>query len=148
MTITTGDLTKYFDYQLGEVKTTLNLSDSDYLDLVAHLLLDYGIDTIFGLVSASYDALLAGITDKKKFYSLSKVGLWRWIMGITVGKYHFSADGGSYDRQQIHDMAKANYELAVSDAISYDPNYAISIGEMDSIQNPYEYDPDRLDMRL
>ena len=77
---------------------------------------------------------IALATDIAKLRSIAKVEAWRAVADATVADFQFSADGGSYNRQQIHQQAVAALERAENDAV--DKGYidvtapAITLGAM------------------
>lgn len=87
----------------------------------------------------------ANVTDIPKARAIAKVVAWRHAIEVTSMSYNFSADGGSYSLSQMHDMSLKNYKLSLSDALAYDPNYAIVVEELVPTQTPYSYDPDRIE---
>lgn len=128
----------YLEEVLGaELVSILSIVSAAETEIIYDALLDYGVSDI------------ANATDIKKLRLLGKVHLWKHVMGITAGRYNQTADGASLQRQQIHEMAKENYQMALNEALVYMPNYTMEIEEVEALQNPYKWYPagDRYDMR-
>lgn len=127
----------YLEAVLGaEVMSALGISAITTGDeIIYETLFDYGVDDI------------ANATDIKKLRALGKVNLWATMTGKASARYKFSADGGSYDRQQLYEHCKANYASALRDALEYTPNYEITTERLDTEQQPYKYNEDRVDLR-
>ena len=127
----------YLEAVLGtEVKAVLGISAITTGDeIIYDTLIDYGITDI------------ANAADIKKLRLLGKVNLWLTMMGKASARYKISADGESADRQQLYEHCKSNYASALRDALEYMPNYEITVEKLDTTQQPYKYNEDRVDMR-
>jgi hypothetical protein len=127
----------YLEAVLGsEVMGILGISSITTGDeIIYSTLFDYGVSDI------------ANATDLRKLRSLGKVNLWKTVMGKASARIKFSADGGSYDQQQLYEHCKSNYLAAIRDALEYDPTYEIQTETLDTKQQPYKYNEDRVDMR-
>lgn len=96
------------DYMLASVSTVgsmLSLTASSFTEAVNDALVAYGVTDI------------ALATNIAKLRSIAKVEACRLIVTTTVGEYNFSADGGSYSREQLHKnavdaLARAEAEAA------------------------------------
>ena len=129
-------LISYMEGCLGETATILGFDTSlDYGEALTQTELDYGVS----------DCSLA--TDIKKLLALARYNVWKHVAMFAVGKYHFSADGGSYDPQQIFDHANEMLKLAWIDAAPYLDEYAVGVSPVEHLDDPYKYDPYRIGMR-
>lgn len=97
------------DYMLSAVSTVagmLSMVADDFTEPVNDALVAYGV------------ADIALATDIAKLRSIAKAEAWRLVVDATVGEYNFSADGGSYSREQLHKHAVDALTRAEADAIS------------------------------
>lgn len=123
-------LAEYMLAVLGVVGQTLGLSSSSFGEAVTDTLLAYGTDDI------------SQATDMKKLRALAKAAAWKKACDDLVGFYRFSADGGTFDRNQMREMAEKALTLAQADAAAYDPNYVVGIVRAASVNDPYRYTPE------
>lgn len=133
-------LAQYMQEVLSEVATILGWTTTpdDYQTAVDETLLQYGVDDI---------TTVTGRENIKKLRTLARVEVWRQAMAATAGDYDFSADGGRYNRSQVHEQAKAQHAMALQDAMAYGlDNYRVTIDSINHIHDPYEYfeDDDRV----
>lgn len=112
-------------YMLGVVSAVANAlgwTATDFAEAVNDALSTYGVSDI------------TEATNIAKLRSIAKVEAWRAIAGATVADFQFSADGGSYSRQQMHQQAVAALQRAEAEAV--DRGYidvtapAITLGAM------------------
>lgn len=78
----------------------------------------------------------------KILHTAGKLSYWIRVRDVCSGDYKFSADGGSYDRQQMFEMAVKNietYSSQLSELLVDSSSFTIS----DDSVNPYRYDYDR-----
>jgi len=125
-------LETYIDDYLGEVADHFGWSTgaNSYDFLVEDILEEYGVATE------------ADATNLDKLHAIAKYKSWEKVMNAASTNYKFSVDGGSYDRNQIFDMAEKNYNRAILLALPYIANYNIETGEVDdSEQDPYSNVP-------
>ena len=125
---TSAELKTYMDTTLGAVATALGFTTAAggaYEEPVVEALLAYGADDI------------ASATDVRKLRSLARVEVWRIVMNETTGDFNFAADGGRYDRVQLHENAAAQFKRAQIDALPYDDGYAIEKGTIEVDYDPY-----------
>ena len=116
-------LSEYIQAYLGQIYTDWLTSTSA---IEADVLALYGVETE------------AEATNLAKLYAIAKSISWLHIMSATASAYNFSADGATFNRSQIFEMAKANYLSTLADAIQYMPSYEVEIGEVDHTEDPYE----------
>lgn len=81
--------------------------------------------TAVNFTEAVNDALVAyGVTDSAlatdvaKLRCLARAEAWRALVAATAADYNFSADGGSYSRQQLHEHCVAALERAEGEAVA------------------------------
>lgn len=123
-------LGEYMISVLGVVGQVLDYSSSSMAEAVNDVLLAYGVDDI------------SQATDIKKLRALSKMVAWKKACDDLVGFYKFSADGGTYDRNQMREMAEKALTQATADATAYDPNYVVGIVRAKPVNDPYRYTPE------
>lgn len=101
--------------------------------------------------AGSYDEVLnetllsLGLTDVTeidadnvyKFRVLARVQLWKHLAAQVAGDYSFSADGGSFSRDQVLAMAEKMLAIAQSDAAQFDPVYAVQLDGVEYKNDPY-----------
>lgn len=123
---------------LGDVATVLGISepteDANSLEeAVYETLINYGTDDI---------STISGLQNIKKLRVLAKEAAWQFAVDNLAAQYKFSADGASFELQQIYEQAKKNLESARIDAFAYDPTYRATIGKVRFERDPYqtEYD--------
>lgn len=126
----------YLKVTLDTVEDIVAISFSKWTEMANDLLVMYGVTDY------------ANATDITKVRALAKVVAWKAAMEAVSAWYKYSADGGSYDRNQIFEMCQSNYKNALHDASAYGTDYEIKITEVSPIQSPYKYDPNRIDMRI
>lgn len=90
-----------------------------------------------------------GITDEseesdlKKIHAFAKVqALKKALLDVSLD-YSFSADGSSYQRNQISETLRKNLIDAETELLSYNPDYVVSVGKLIDKESPYDYDYDR-----
>jgi hypothetical protein len=133
-------LAEFMQSILQDVATTMGwtAAPDDYQEAINETLLMMGVDSI---------AAVSGRENIKKLRVYARVEVWRQVMAATSGDYDFSADGGSYKRSQVHEQAKANYALALQDAMAYGlDGYQVTIDTVRYVHDPYQYveDEDRV----
>jgi hypothetical protein len=103
---TESSLRDYMLFCVSALADTLGLAASDFSEAVNDALVAYGVTDI------------ALATNIAKLRGIAKAEAWRLIVTTTVGEYNFSADGGSYSREQLHKHAVDALARAEADAIS------------------------------
>ncbi len=92
----------------GSVASALGWTAVNFTEAVNDVLFAYGVTDI------------ADAADIAKLRALAKVEAWRAVADATVADYQFSADGGSYSRQQMHQQAVAAWQRAEAEAVAHD----------------------------
>lgn len=112
----------------GNVAAALGWDIENFDEAVNDALVAYGVSSI------------ADATDIAKLRALAKVEAWRTAVNGTAADIEFSADGGTYKRNQMHEQALAALERAEAAAMAagYADSYApaISMGSMIHV-DPY-----------
>ncbi len=93
----------------GNVAAALGWTADDFDEAVNETLLAYGVDE------------LSSVTDVAKLRALARVAAWRALVDATAAEYNFSADGGTFSRQQIQDGCKAGLARALETAAPWLP---------------------------
>lgn len=135
---TDREFSQYLDRVLGPVADALNWatgtdpdSAGDYEEILNETMLTMGINAI-----TEVDA-----DNIYKFRTLARLQAWKAVAAQTAADYTFSADGGSYSREQIQAHALTMLDLARSDAAQFDPAYAVQVDEVSYGNDPHaDYD--------
>lgn len=127
---TESTLADYMKDQLKTIATILGwaTTPTDYQEAVNEALLAYGETNI---------ANITGAANLRKLRALARVEVWKAALAAVTGDFDFSADGGSYKRDQVFQHIKDNLSQATIDALPYDPNYAVEIEEIEYGRDPY-----------
>lgn len=81
---------------------------------------------------------IADATEIRKLRAVGRREVWRLVASATAAHYAFSADGASYNRQQIHDHAVAALRLAETDCMAFGiDGYAVRLDKVIFAQDPY-----------
>lgn len=98
-------------------------------------------EAVIDAVAAYGTASAAQATDIAKLRALARVAAWSAAVGATAGNYAVAADGQSFDRQQVHDHARAMLAEAerAASALGVGPAAAV-VGRLDRWE-PYSYRP-------
>lgn len=111
---------------LNKVAASLGWTSlADVQEAVNDTLLAYGVSDI------------SAATDVTKLRALARVAVWQQVVAAVAVAYNFSADGGSYSRSQLQDMALKALAQAQTMAASYDPNYRITTAKIVYKHDPY-----------
>lgn len=123
-------LADFMKDQLKTIATVLSWSTTpdDYQEAVNEALLAYGETTI---------ANITGAANLRKLRALARAEVWKAAMAAVSGDFDFSADGGSYKRDQVFQHIKDMLSQAITDALVYDPGYAAEIEEVEYGRDPY-----------
>jgi hypothetical protein len=123
---TEATLAEYILAILGPVAAALGWAEqADVQETLNEALLAYGV------------ADIADADDIAKLRALARREAWRAAAAATAGDYDFEADGGRYNRSQVHAQALAAFQAAMVDAMPYDPDYAVSVDAIVHIHDPY-----------
>jgi hypothetical protein len=111
---------------LGPIATTLGwtVAGGSYAEIINEAL-------IIGNAASVADLSVA------KARALVRVAAWRVVAQHTAGDYKFSADGASYDRQQMHAHAVAQAARCEADAAAYMPAALITSDALTYINDPH-----------
>jgi len=131
-------LGQYMYVQLGKVAKVLELTSGpndadDFAEAVNDALLAYGTSDI---------STISGNANIQKLRALARVAAWQFVVNNFAALYSFSADGASYDRNQLFEQSKKALEIAERAALPYDTAYQVKIVSVDHTQNPYRYRPE------
>ncbi|HAR45314.1 MAG TPA: hypothetical protein DCS05_03835 [Nitrospiraceae bacterium] len=128
-------LATFMHTKLGKIASALGYAAaSSYSEEVSDTLLAYGTDDI---------STISGPANIIKLRTLAEMYAWRKAVGDLSTKYKFSADGGTYDRQQMFENAqKALATLELTVTITYDTAYAVQTTKGRSKHDPYAYIPE------
>lgn len=109
-------LKEYMIATLGAVATSLSWTtiSQQVEEALIDALIAYGVDDI------------ADVTDIKKIRALAKLSVWQAVSREVSGDFSFSADGASYNREQVHAQAQLEIARAETDAMPYLSNYRIT----------------------
>ena len=123
-------LAVFMDAVLGPVGDVLGyvFANGDYTEAINETLLAYGVTDI---------SLITGAENTARLRALARVAIWRQVVDHSAGDYAFSADGGTYSREQIHTMAQENLARAETLAARYDPNYRVGVDTLVYKHDPY-----------
>jgi hypothetical protein len=132
---TEKSLAEFMHSELGRVATVLGYSvgsndAGDYAEAVNETLLVYGANTI------------TDATSIQKLRALARLEAWKKAVGDLTTFFKFSADGGSFERQQMFDQAKAKMESANVAAMAYDSAYSAVVTRVTPVNDPYRYIPE------
>lgn len=114
-------LAEYMETVTRNVSGALGWTADDFSEAIVDTLIAYGVTD------------LTDATDIAKLRALAKVEAWRLCADGTAADYNFSADGGNYSRQQLHEHAVAALDRAKTQAAVFggaDEGYAIGIGRL------------------
>lgn len=127
-------LAAFMHAKLGDVAGALGYAAAtSYAEEVSDVLLTYDTDDI---------STISGMGNIKKLRTLAEMYAWRKAVGDLSAKYKFSADGGSYERQQMFENAQRKLATLEAEAMAYDPAYAVQVTKGRSKHDPYQYTPE------
>lgn len=78
--------------------------------------------------------------DVAQVRALAKVAALRVAQTTAAGWYDFGADGGDYKRSQVAEQIQTLLAQAERDAMVYDQGYAVEVGTMQYVADPYNWD--------
>lgn len=114
-------LAEYMETVTRNITAALGWSADDFSEAVTDTMIAYGVTD------------LDDATDIPKLRALAKVEAWRTVVDGTAADFNFSADGGNYSREQVHDHAVAALDRALNAAARYadtSEGYAMSMGRL------------------
>ena len=111
-------LAEWMERRLGPLAGILEWTAEagDFDDVVKDAMLSLGTDDL------TTKSTLAQIKEVQTF---ARVALWAAVVEATAGHYAFTADGGTFNRQQIQEMAQGNLDRAMADSMAYTDAYTI-----------------------
>jgi hypothetical protein len=103
--MSTADIAAFMAGEIGALSDALCLKSTDDLEpTIVDLLLELGVSQP------------SAITDVRRARAFARVFIWRRVAARTAGDFNFAADGGRYDRSQVHDNAVKMAAAAEADA--------------------------------
>lgn len=102
-----------------------------YTEVINEVLLALGVANI---------ATIAGDTAVRQLRAVTRRETWKAVMGELAARHAFSADFQVFSRQQMFDMAKQMYGMAVVDCAELGVDsaaYQIRVGTLVYVQDPY-----------
>jgi hypothetical protein len=126
---TETDLKAFMHNCLMETASVLgwSVAAGQYDEAVLSTLLEYGH------VSTAEEC-----TDLRKLRALARVSVWEAVASATAGDHHYSADGGTFSPEQVHEHALVMLKAAKSAALGYVPEYQVFADTL-TAQDPYQY---------
>jgi hypothetical protein len=128
---TEATLSAFMNSQLGKFPTAFGWTGvvTDYQEAVNDTLLAYGVNDI------------AQALDIKKLRAIACVQAWKQVTRRLANQFAFTADGATYNRQQMHEMAIKELALAEAEAAVYGgmPGYQVGVGSIEWKNDPYRY---------
>ncbi len=127
---TEAELKAYIHTALGAVASSLGwtVNAGSYDEIVNDALLAYGVDDI---------ASVSGRESIAKLRALSRLMAWRAVVSETATDYNFSADGGSYSRAQVNEMARARVADLETETAAYRMENAVRTQRVVYANDPY-----------
>ncbi len=96
-------------------------------------------EAVMDAVAAYGVASVALATDTAKLRALARVAAWAAAASATAGHYDFSTDGQSFNREQVHEHARAQLAEAERQAAALGVGPAAAVvGRIDRWE-PYSY---------
>lgn len=114
-----------FPAMFGWVTPTVNAGA--YQEAVNDCLIEYGVSEI------------AQATNIKKLRALATVAAWKKVLRQLPTYYQFQADGSTFNRQQMFEMARQSLAVAEIGASVYSSDYQIASGSVSWANDPYRY---------
>lgn len=105
---TEPELQAYMLDVLADVASALGMTELSLQEAVNDTLLAYGV------------ADIAAATDIPRLRALARVAAWRAALARASSWYRFSADGATYNREQVAKQIRDMLGLAEADAAAYD----------------------------
>lgn len=124
-------LADFMHSQLGQFPAMFEwTSPASYQEAINESLLAYGVS---GIDKA---------TDIRKLRALARVEAWKQVTSELASKYKVQADGSTFERQQMHEMARKSLAAAEQDATIYTTDYSAVVGSIGWTKDPYQYPPE------
>jgi hypothetical protein len=140
-TYTEAGFANYLASVLGEVAGVLgwDAGSVQVIEALNDTLLEYGETTITNIVGANG---LNGTKPLRHLRALGRRSIWRAVKQATASKYQVGSPEWTLQRQQIHDHAVEEFEMANTECLEFDPMYAVSIVGVKRSGDPYIVLPD------
>lgn len=131
---TENTLAAWMERRLGDLAGILEWTaeGGDFDDIVQDAMLSLGTDDL-----STKDSL----AEIKEVQTFARVALWAAVVEATAGHYAFTADGGTFNRQQIREMAQDNLDRAMTDSMAYSDAYAVGTAAI-TYRNDFYQDHD------
>ena len=125
-TYTEETLAQFIIGALSQVGSVLGWTTlADVQDVVDETLLAYGVDTI--------DAAM----EVRKMRTLARREAWRAAAAGLAIHFDFSADGGSYSKEQLYTHAQEMFRQTEQAAYAYDSGYQVGVDRLRYVHDPY-----------
>jgi hypothetical protein len=85
---------------------------------------------------------IAQALDIAKLRCLARLAAWEKVVSDTAGDHDFSADGASFSRSQINEMARQQVAAKTTDAAQYLEGFQAVRQRVRPVHDPYQYRPD------
>ena len=109
-TISEYDVVSYLRADLGGMVDTFGWTTADGAS-------DIAVEAM-SVSDVSSLASVSGADAVRRFRVILRAVAWRRVCSLTAGDFDFSADGGRYDRSQIHGHAMEQARAAEADALA------------------------------
>lgn len=119
-------LSDYITSTLGSIATVADWVVADTTFVINNTLLNYGVAT-------EVEA-----TDLIKLHALADIEIYKKALAQLSTKYNFSADGGTFNRNQMFESVKTLYLDAVTAGSHYSVVSTIGTGELTDNTTPYK----------
>lgn len=128
-------LADYMHDVLKDVADLLGWSvvNNDYDEAINETLLSMGVDDI---------SEVTGRENLRKMRSFARMHVWQTVVNATAGNYDFKADGGSFNRSQIHEQALIALQVSQMEVLSFNDQYRVGLDHIDFKHDPYLYHPE------
>jgi hypothetical protein len=121
-------LADFMNGQLGQFPAMFGwTSPASYQEAVNETLLAYGVNAI------------ADATNIRKLRALARVEAWKQVLSELASKFKVQADGSTFERQQMFEMASKSLAAAEQDATIYTTDYSATVGAIGWKEDPYRY---------
>jgi hypothetical protein len=131
---TEAQLAAFMHSQLGDFPALFGWTSdlANYQETVNETMIAYGVSTI------------ASATNIQKLRALARVEAWKQVLAKLANKHGFQADGATFNRQQMYEMAKQNLDKVETDALVFMDGYQITTGTVTWSNDPYKYPEDEV----
>lgn len=119
------DLLTYLVALLGKTATDLGWTTANVAEAYTDTLILYGVSSV------------GSATDIGKLRACARLAAWRAVEAETAPNYHFSTDGQSFHREQIHEHAVAMVKRARVEAQRHGIEHSVSTLRVTRRDDPY-----------